>query len=186
MNQWAAYTPGSFKDVTIENLDDYRTSVQGFRTMAFHKRGDNDYQFIGFYNMLLDKGADEAYGFKPLTEANQKFVDNTPVEEVAECWEFENNNRTFCSFRDPLNRRQLSFDVPNSYTSASAPVVADSFEYRYNNAADDLDLLVNLQDSAANQEDVATIQKDFGVDISSTNADGLANGRNLLLQLYGN
>ena len=65
-------------------------------------------------------------------------------------------------------------------------MVADSFEYRYNNAADDLDLLVNLSSSAENQEDVATIQKDFGVDISNTNADGLTNGRNLLLKLYSN
>lgn len=76
--------------------------------------------------------------------------------------------------------------MPNSYTSALAPVVADSFEYRYNNASDDLDILVNLKNSAENQEDVAAIQKDFGVDISKTNADGLTNGRNLLLKLYSN
>lgn len=151
--------------------------------MAFHKKGDNDYQFIGFYNMLLDKGADDAYGFT--VDALQQYADHKAVEKVAECWEFENNNRTFCSFRDPLNRRQLSFNVPNSYTSALAPVVADSFEYRYHTAADDLDILVNLKDNTTNQENIATIQKDFNVDISDE-ANGLANGRNLLLKLYRN
>jgi hypothetical protein len=39
--------------------------VQGFRTLAFHKKSDGSYTYIGMYNMLLDKGSDEIYGFKP-------------------------------------------------------------------------------------------------------------------------
>jgi hypothetical protein len=33
--------------------------------MAFHKRGEGDYVYIGRYNMNLDKGSDECFGFKP-------------------------------------------------------------------------------------------------------------------------
>ena len=172
--------------LTIENLSDYRTSVQGFRVLAFHKKSETDYQFIGIYNMLLDKGADEAYGFAPMQKGNQKYVENKPIEEVAECWEFENNNRTFCSFRDPLNRRQLSFNVPDQLTAAEAPIVADSFEYRYNNNADEIDYLVDLKSSIENTSAIAKIQEKFGVDISKSSKDGPENGRKLLLKLYGN
>ena len=177
---------GSAQDLTIENLEDYRTSVQGFRVLAFHKKSDTDYQFIGMYNMLLDKGADEAYGFVPMQEGNQKFAENKPIEEVAECWEFENNSRTFCSFRDPLNRRQLSFNVPGQLTAAEAPIVADSFEYRYHTNADEIDYLVDLKSSIENAKAIAEIQKKFGVDISKSSENGPENGRQLLLKLYGN
>jgi len=60
--------PG-YKTFEIPNTDDYRTSVGGFRVLAFHKKllqnGTVYYQYIGMYNMLLDKGSDEVYGFKP-------------------------------------------------------------------------------------------------------------------------
>jgi hypothetical protein len=43
--------------------------VGGFRVLTFHKKllqdGSTYYQYIGMYNMLLDKGSDEVYGFKP-------------------------------------------------------------------------------------------------------------------------
>lgn len=188
VNKFCSYTPGRLQNITIENLNDYRTSIQGFRVLAFHKKSktDIDYQFIGIYNMLLDKGSDEAYGFAPMQEANQKFAENKPIKEVAECWEFENNNRTFCSFRDPLNRRQLSFNVPDQLTTAEAPIVADSFEYRYHTNADEIDYLVDLKSSTENAKAIAEIQKKFGVDISKSSENGPENGRQLLLKLYSN
>ena len=156
-NKW--YTAViSYVPYTISNTEDYRTSVQGFRTLAFHKKSDGTYTYIGMYNMLLDKGSDEMYGFKPdkTTEENvyQKFLKNKKVSKIAECWEFENNSRTFCSFRDPLNRKDLSFNVysidsntgektPVLNSKRSAPVVADSFEYRYHTDGDILDYIMD-------------------------------------------
>jgi hypothetical protein len=84
--------------------------------MAFHEKADGSVVYIGRYNMNLDKGSDECFGYK-------LFVDNDPqgskiktnyakdkkgkildVAKAAECWELEDNNRGFCSFRDPQGR----------------------------------------------------------------------------------
>jgi hypothetical protein len=43
----------------------------------------------------------------------------------------QNNARGYCSFRDPWNREELSFDSSgqtNAYTSGGAPLVADHIE----------------------------------------------------------
>lgn len=190
-NKW--YVGSGYSDFKVENTDDYRTSVRGFRVLAFHKKtnpngGDPIYQFIGIYNMLLDKGSDEVYGFALDNTTNKdpkaKFVGKgtTSMPKIAECWEFENNSRTFCSFRDPANRKDLKFDVfdkdGNRVLNAvkSAPVVADSFEYRYHDDADILDYIMapdgqcdddhnldfSVDDITLNQENRATrLLKDY-------------------------
>lgn len=149
------------------NLEDYRTSVKGFPVLAFHymSNDDNTYSkenssnciFIGKYNMLLDKGSDECYGFKPNKKILQNQIIGSPkIRDIAECWEFQNNSRTFCSFRDPWNRYKLSFRNPNMVIPPDgdnpelvkgAPKVVDSFEPRYN-PNDDLiaKQLFNLKD----------------------------------------
>lgn len=134
------------------NLEDYRTSVKGFPVLAFHymsnddntysKENSNNCIFIGKYNMLLDKGSDECFGFKPNKKILQNQIIGSPkVRDMAECWEFQNNSRTFCSFRDPWNRYKLSFRNPNMVIPPDgdnpelikgAPKVIDSFEPRYN------------------------------------------------------
>ena len=134
------------------NLEDYRTSVKGFPVLAFHymsnddntysKENSNNCIFIGKYNMLLDKGSDECFGFKPNKKILQNQITGNPkVRDMAECWEFQNNSRTFCSFRDPWNRYKLSFRNPNMVIPPDgdnpelvkgAPKVVDSFEPRYN------------------------------------------------------
>jgi hypothetical protein len=63
--------------------------------LTFHETTDANgnstgIRFIGRYNMLLDKGSDEAFGFKPVEEVYQKFVTNSKgkplkVSKVAEC-----------------------------------------------------------------------------------------------------
>ena len=156
LNKWYVQDAAvAYKKYEIPDLGSYRTSVQGFRTMAFHKRSNGTVRYIGMYNMLIDKGSDECYGFVPDKTAPQspllKFLKNKKVAKKAECWEFENNSRTFCSFRDPMNRKDLSFDVwslddqgnkvPTKNAVGSAPVVADSFEYRYHDDADTLDYI---------------------------------------------
>lgn len=196
VNTWLEGTVG-YKTTQISNVDSYRTSVQGFPTLAFHqtkkmKAEGKEPVFIGRYNMLLDKGADEAYGFKMDTMMN--FVDKKTVEEVAECWEFENNNRGFCSFRDPWNRKELSFDAPDNvkrdnptsaFTTNGAPIVADSFEYRYNVDSDYIDLLVHLNNSSSQNEPRVKLYEKFGFDVGDTNT-GKDNGRKQLLDIYKN
>lgn len=120
--------------------------------------------------MLIDKGSDEVFGFKPdktatidgklnssLVSPLQKFLKNKKISEIAECWEFENNNRTYCSFRDPDKRKDLTFDafemkngqkVRKLSSTKSAPLVADSFEYRYHDESDALDYIMDPEKEA--------------------------------------
>ena len=37
---------------------------------------------------------------------------NKDMRKKAECWEFSNNARGYCSYRDPWNRVELSFKPP--------------------------------------------------------------------------
>ena len=174
-NKW--YVGSGYSDFKVENTDDYRTSVRGFRVLAFHKKKPSDgstepiYQFIGIYNMLLDKGSDEVYGFAldktTGKDPKAKFIGDgsKSMPKVAECWEFENNSRTFCSYRDPQDRKDLKFDVFNTDGSRvlnavqSAPVVADSFEYRYHNDADILDYIM-APDGECKDDPTLTFSKD--------------------------
>lgn len=162
----------SYTDCTLNKPGAYRTSVQGFPVLAFHKKSDGSYHYIGRYNMLLDKGSDECFGFKPSKDIVSKFITKNgvpqQVRKTTECWEFSNNSRTYCSFRDPQNRYKLSFKVDHTYdpneeikldgtgnviteaefavsgdlnSARSCPIVADSFEYRYNDNGDALDYI---------------------------------------------
>lgn len=159
VGHWYKKVPG-YSTFVIPNTEDYRTSVGGFRVLTFHKKllqdGSIYYQYIGMYNMLLDKGSDEVYGFKPDKTTGvsplQKFIKNKKISKIAECWEMENNNRTYCSFRDPDKRKDLTFkafEMKNGQKTyklnsvGSAPLVADSFEYRYHTDADILDYIMD-------------------------------------------
>lgn len=153
---------------------DYRTSMAGFPVMAFQKRTDGSYIFIGYYRMLTDKGSDAIMGFKPDKSITSKYVKDTKgkakkVRDVVECWEFSTNNRTFCSFRDPENRVQLSFKrspgQSGEFNANMAPSIVDNFEYRYHEAEDSLDMLYEY--SAQDQEKINglmnNIRKDLGL-----------------------
>lgn len=159
VGHWYEKVPG-YSTFEIPNTEDYRTSIGGFRVLAFHKKllqdGSVYYQYIGMYNMLLDKGSDEVFGFKPDKTTGvsplQKFAKNKKISKIAECWEMENNNRTYCSFRDPDKRKDLTFkafEMKNGQKTyklnsvGSAPLVADSFEYRYHTDADILDYIMD-------------------------------------------
>lgn len=188
-NVWYEYVPG-YKTAKVDHLSDYRTSVQGFPTLAFWqtkamKEANTEPLFIGRYNMLLDKGAAEAYGFSGIG-MKQAYVDNKSTDDIAECWEFENNSRGFCSFRDPWNRYKLSFKAPENandrLTAAGAPIVADSFEYRYNALDDYIDYLVALDTSSANATTVKKVKDKLGVDIGNDPESG----RQKLLDIYSN
>ena len=189
VNKFYSYTPGSLTKTTIGNLEDYRTSVQGIPTLAFHqtvqqKAAGIEPLFIGRYNMLLDKGSDDAYGFN--VDAQQAYVDGNPaIEDVCECWEFENNSRGFCSFRDPWNRRELKFAAPegatNEFTAKGAPIVADYFEYRYNAQEDYLDMFYDMEKSFENDVTIAKLKKQYPGKISD-----IGSGRKVFLDLHKN
>ena len=196
---------------------DYRTSVKGYPVMAFHKKSDGSVQFIGLYRMLLDKGSDECYGMKPdkkvlhrLLGKKKTKVDETTGEtieyisypklrDVVECWEFSDNNRGFCSFRDPWNREEFSFKAPTveedpdatRYTGALAPIVADSFEYRYSQYEDALDVIYEIggetgefsplpltKNDKGEYEDerTAALKDAFGDDFNVTDLDAIHEG----------
>lgn len=190
-NAWYTYNPG-YKTTTVGKLEDYRTSVQGFPTLAFWqtKTGAAEKKeplFIGRYNMLLDKGSAEAYGFKLESKYKQGFIEGKPaVADVAECWEFENNSRGFCSFRDPWNRKELSFKAPegqnNEFTTHGAPIVADYFEYRYNANDDYIDMLYDMNASFENPSTIKKLQKHFGADAITD----IESGRKKMLDIYKN
>ena len=193
----------TYQPYQFNHLSDYRTSVQGYRVLAFHKKkvagtSGSNYEFIGLYNMNIDKGSDEMYGFKPDKSIVGSYLKNKSISKKAECWEFENNSRTFCSFRDPWDRYELSFKGPNAawfaerpadypngsnaLNGALAPVVVDSFEYRYNTNDDFIDLLVETSTAIDSPDTCADILEEFGVDIAG-NAEAAGD---LILDLYKN
>ena len=198
------------------DTSEYRTCTQGLRTMAFHRfgTGANDYRYIGMYNMLLDKGSDENYGFKLDKTAGftpcAKFVKNKKITKIAECWEFQNNARTFCSFRDPMLRKDLSFDVFETESDGitikkdaqgkpirvlnsvrSGPVVLDAFEYRYHTDSDILDYIFDPIKEADKykSEDVQDYMKEKGVEFLFNKDDpqeNLEDRADFTLDRYGN
>ena len=162
---------------------DYRTSLLGFPVLAFQKTGTGDnakYTFIGFYRMLLDKSSTQVLGFKPNKKVVSKLfpagVDDegktkyTPIRDIAECWEFSNNARGYCSYRDPWRRVELSFTPPTNSTVANggynaneAPVVANNFEYRYHSKDDYIDTLYNFKQATQADLDKAAAELGTGV-----------------------
>lgn len=150
----------------------FRTSVYGFPLLVFHQHSkpsdkqkigtsyeDEIYEYIGRYNMNLDKGSNEYYGFE--VEGEQKYItleDGThpAIADIAECWELCDNQGTWTSFTYPSDAEKNK-DVPgrndyyfgtyekDSYDANGNPVaepkleVINHFEYRYSAYGDELD-----------------------------------------------
>ena len=51
-----------------EDFSEYRTTVYGFPVLVFHEYADGTYEYIGRYNLNLDKGSNEFYGFESSKE----------------------------------------------------------------------------------------------------------------------
>lgn len=177
---------GAFKDPKgkLPDTKSLRTNTDGYPVLAFHKKGDNQYQYIGRYNMLLDKGSDEAYGFKVDKSITANFVKDKAVRKIAECWEFSDNSRTFCSFRDPEERKELSFMCPprtgnpkdkeagyKTNAVGSAPIVCDSFEYRYHDGGDVMDYIYDPTKNADKKGDALEAYPTPGTIIDGVETD---------------
>lgn len=154
---------------------DYRTSMEGFPVMAFQKKKNGSYTFIGYYRMLTDKGSSAIMGFKPNKNVVSAFFKDSKgkekkISDIAECWEYSANNRKFCSFRDPENRVQLSFKgSPGSddeFNGELAPWVVENFEYRYHHADDSLDALYTF--ASQDQDSLNSLMDDIRKDLELT------------------
>ena len=200
-----------YKNATIPNTQDYRTSVQGFPVLAFHEKTNANGErteiiYVGRYNMLLDKGSDEAYGFKPVTKVYSKWLKDAAgrpkaVSDIAECWEAENNSRGFCSFRDAAISREpgdTRFFDTGALTTKGAPIVADYWEYRYHPKADSLDIIYELNENKDSEKSQKTVRAELGVDIGDSTiitapdgkyadfTQGMKNAGDALLDIYSN
>ena len=184
----------------LPEVTSLRTNVDGYPVLAFHKKGENNYQYIGRYNMLLDKGSDEAYGFKVDKKITANYVGDKAVRKIAECWEFSDNSRTYCSFRDPEERKELSFLVPprsgnaldeiagyRTNAKGSAPIVCDSFEYRYHDGGDVMDYIYDPDKNADKYEDALEAFPTPGEGVENTlNIDNVADRGTIIKKYYKN
>lgn len=167
---------------------DFRTSLLGFPVLAFHKQKDGSYLYVGMYRMLLDKSSDEVLGFDTPDELTANFLGGKKVSKIAECWEFCNNSRGFCSYRDPWKRVELSFKAPagtdpkEALTAKGAPIISDNIEYRYNSNDDLIDIILDV--NAADNDTSAEFFEKTGIELLSD--AGKEAGRDWLLGVYKN
>lgn len=142
------------------NPDDYRVNVYGFPMLVFHKTGENEYTYIGRYNMNLDKSSNERYGFE-LKKPHPYVVDpetgkHPNIKDVAECWELRDNQGTWCSFRFPnAEARYNGFRTLMAGSNATNPryEVAQHFEARYHTNADQFEYAQNIILGKSNDKD---------------------------------
>lgn len=167
------YSKHPLEDLNLDNVDasQYRTSVYGFPMMVFHKVG-NTYTYIGRYNINLDKGANERYGFEESVE--QPYVDkyweeidkttnevtathNHPyIADVSECWELRDNQGTWCSWRfpnDTMRERGFKALMEGSTDGDPKYEVVQHFEARYHKNADQFEYAQNILLGKTNEKD---------------------------------
>ena len=168
------YSKHPLEDLNIDGMDAsiYRTSVYGFPMMVFHKTGEDQYTYIGRYNMNLDKSANERYGFeeeieqpyitltKEVEDPDTQEVTTTSyhplIKDVAECWELRDNQGTWCSFRFPNQEmRNAGFRAQMADSNPSDPKieVVNHFEARYNAKGDQFEYAQNILLGKQNADD---------------------------------
>lgn len=171
--QYPLYTKHPLDDLKIDATD-LRTTVYGFPVLTFHKYADASnnpsnpgatYEYVGRYNMNLDKGSNEYYGFE--SELTQPYMEGNPaIKDIAECWEMKDNQGTWCSFKYPnAAARATRFgttwpDNPNRLE------MMRHFEYRYSPFADQLDAI-----GADGKYDGITSDADIIAEIGTTDAE---------------
>lgn len=161
LDYYKAFDKESFSGIEDNILKTYRTSVQGFPVLTFHAVKNNsgglDYQYIGRYNMNLDKGSDDSYGFKydgtyKYNEEKKKmekvegsdcnpFAGGKAFKKIVECWEMADNQGNYCSFKFPYEG-QTGFSEKDKGRLNNKGIleIIDHLEYRYNSDDDNLDI----------------------------------------------
>lgn len=172
------YSKHPLEDLNIEGLDTsiYRTSVYGFPMLVFHKTGEDQYTYIGRYNMNLDKSANERYGFEekieqPYITLTKTVIDNADtgesheeeyhptIKDISECWELRDNQGTWCSFRYPNQEmRSKGFNAQMADSNPSDPKieVVNHFEARYNAKGDQFEYAQNILLGKQNEDDYSS------------------------------
>ena len=140
------------------NTTDMRTTIYGFPVLTFHKYADGYYEYIGRYNLNLDKSSNEYFGFedgalqrwvpartKKVKNDQNEWVDveyQPTIAEIAECWELRDNQGTWCSMKYPDDAaRAAGFGTLQEGTSGDTAKleIIQHFEYRYSYYGDELD-----------------------------------------------
>ena len=147
-----------FGDIEDNVLNTYRTSVKGYPVLTFHavknSSGDLEYQYIGRYNMNLDKGSDENYGFK--YNATQPIL-NKAYKKIAECWEMSDNQGNYCSFKFPYEGQTgFSIEEGGKYNKDGRLEIADHLEYRYNDDEDNLDICYDFIENQISRKELGS------------------------------
>ena len=137
----------------------YRTTVYGFPILVFWENSKGKIEFVGKYNFNLDKGATDAFGFSnesynPYTE---EILRDTVVEvekineetgkiekveeiqqikrhatfaEIAECWEFRQNQSGLGKFQSTSEDGFYEI-IPSTEQKAGCLQIYNHFEPRY-------------------------------------------------------
>lgn len=151
------YNKHPLDDYGIDTGTEMRTTVYGYPVLVFHEyadpnqmrynldmqngvpsqRGDGQYEYIGRYNMNLDKSSNEYYGFE--YDSEHPFVPGKTFAEVSECWEMKNNWGSWCSLRFPDDAtRETGF---GTQTDDKLSMVSQ-YEVRYNEKADQIESII--------------------------------------------
>ena len=135
----------------------FRTSVYGFPCLVFHKHSTPEdkrlnedqeylaYEYIGRYNLNLDKGSNEYYGFE-LDDIHPYVENEKAIADVAECWELRDNQGTWTSFKYPGATERIS--KFGTLTTEGTPEIIKHFEARYNNESDQLEYASGISTAA--------------------------------------
>lgn len=148
-----------------------RTSVYGFPLLVFHEfedpaQNDTDsnskYEYIGRYNMNLDKSSNEYYGY---TSGETNVALGKTIKKIAECWELSDNQGDWTSWRFPdAAARETGFGTTQLGYDDRLEMM-QHFEYRYSAAADQIDAI-----GAKGKYDGTTTDEEIIAEIGTTNA----------------
>jgi hypothetical protein len=152
----------------------YRTTIYGFPMLVFHKKSNGSIEFVGKYNFNLDKGCDDTLGF---THDGKNKILNKPYEEVAECWEFGNNQGGRCSFRG------AAFDSGYDYSTNTGTLnLIDDLEVRYHYNGDAIEQA--FKNLAKDEETIISDEQAFNIILGGTEAGKHPNGYGNLEKLF--
>ena len=134
----------------------YRTSIYGFPVLVFQKHSTSadkalsedeeylSYEYIGRYNLNLDKSANEYYGFE--IDEQHPYADDKKIADVAECWELRDNQGTWTSFKYPSSlERNQGFGT--QATDGTLEIIKH-FEPRYNAVSDQIEFCTGSSSAA--------------------------------------
>ena len=164
-NNMYNYHPLSVYSDISGDYSNFRTSIYGFPVMVFHKHSTSAdkalsedeeylaYEYIGRYNLNLDKSSNEFYGFEiegthpyVLKDKNNPSLGYKDIAEVAECWELEDNQGTWTSWKYPdAVSRQTGF---GTLTNTGTLECIKHFEARYHPEADAIEVAYEAGDNA--------------------------------------